>query len=110
MMNTPKCHLKKDDKVKVMAGKDAGKIGKILRIDRKKCRVVVEHVNMIKKHTRANMKNSKGGIVETEAPIHWSKVMLMCNHCMAPIRIQTQVMEDGKKVRVCRKCNEQIDK
>lgn len=105
-----KYHMKKDDKVKVISGKDAGKIGKIMKIDRTNSRVIVEHVNIVKKHTRANMKNSKGGIIETEAPIHYSNVMLMCNHCMAPIRVQIQSMEDGKKVRVCRKCNEQIDK
>ncbi len=110
MVIKQKCTMKKDDKVKVISGKDAGKIGKILKVDRKKSRIVVEHVNIVKKHTRANVKNSKGGIVETEASIHWSNVMLMCNHCMAPIRVQVVKMDDGKKVRVCRKCNEQIDK
>ncbi len=104
-----KCHLKKDDKVKVIAGKDKGKIGKIIKVDRKKQRVLVENINIVKRHTRPNMQNRQGGIIESEAPIHWSNVMLMCDKCVAPIRIKMQRLDDGKKVRVCRKCNEIID-
>ena len=104
-----KCHLKKDDKVKVVAGKDKGKIGKIIKVDRKKQRVLVENINIVKRHTRPNMQNRQGGIIESEAPIHWSNVMLMCDKCVAPIRIKMQRLDDGKKVRVCRKCNEIID-
>lgn len=104
------CNLKKDDKVKVMTGKDAGKVSKVLKVNRKKNRILVESVNMMKKHSKPNMKNKQGGIVETEALIHWSNVMLMCNKCIAPARIQYKTLEDGKKMRVCRKCNELIDK
>jgi len=104
-----KCHLKKDDKVKVVAGKDKGKIGNIIKVDRKKQRVLVENINIVKRHTRPNMQNRQGGIIESEAPIHWSNVMLMCDKCVAPIRIKMQRLDDGKKVRVCRKCNEIID-
>jgi large subunit ribosomal protein L24 len=71
--------------------------------------VLVENVNVMKKHTRPSVKNRQGGIVETEAPLHWSNVMLLCNKCVKPVRIKMQQLEDGKKVRVCRKCNEQID-
>lgn len=109
MTNTT-CHLKKDDKVKVIAGKDKNKIGKILKINKKRGTVLVERINMVKKHTKANMKNRQGGIVETEAPIDWSNVMMMCNRCMAPVRVKMSPLEGGKKVRICRKCNEQIDK
>jgi large subunit ribosomal protein L24 len=102
-------NLKKDDKVKVIAGKDKGKIGKVLKVDRKKQRIVVENINIIKRHTRPSAKNRQGGIVESEAPINWSNVMLLCNKCVKPGRIKMQRLDDGKKVRVCRKCSEQID-
>ncbi len=101
--------LKKDDKVKVLAGKDRGKIGKILKVDRKKERVLVEKVNVIKRHTKPNAQNRQGGIVESEAAIHWSNVILLCGKCLKPTRIQARSLEDGKKVRFCRKCNEMID-
>lgn len=104
------CHLKKDDKVKVLTGKDSGKVSKIMKVNHKKCRVVVENVNMVKRHTKPNAKNKQGGIVETESPIHWSNVQLMCNKCMMPVRIKITSLDDGKKIRVCRKCNEFIDK
>ncbi len=102
-------HLKKDDTVKVITGKDKGKIRKVLRIVYKKNRVLVEKVNIVKRHTRPNAQMKQGGIVETEAPIHLSNVMLMCKHCNAPVRIKMTWLDDGKKVRVCGKCNEIID-
>ena len=101
--------LKKDDKVKIIAGRDRGKIGKVLQVQREKKRVLVENVNMVKRHTRPTATNRQGGILEAEAPIHWSNVMLMCNKCVQPVRIKMQRLEDGKKVRVCRKCSEIID-
>lgn len=108
MRNT--CVLKKDDKVKVLSGKDAGKVSKVLKVNRKKSRILIENVNIVKRHSKQSAKNRQGGIIESEAPIHWSKVLLMCNKCMAPVRIKMKTLEDGKKVRVCRKCNEFIDK
>ena len=104
-----KCHLKKDDKVKILAGKDNGKIGKILKINRKKARVLVENINIVKRHQRPSAANRQGGIIESEAPIHWSNVMLMCNKCMKPVRISMKRLDDGKKVRFCNKCEELID-
>lgn len=104
-----KCHIKRDDKVKIIAGQDAGKIGKVLKVNRKDRRILVENINIIKRHTRPSAKNKQGGIVESEAPIPWSNVMMMCNKCMAPARIRMQRLEDGKKKRMCRKCNEIID-
>ncbi|MCG6893841.1 MAG: 50S ribosomal protein L24 [Desulfobacteraceae bacterium] len=101
--------LKKDDKVKIIAGKDKGKIGKILRVYRDKERLLVENINMVKRHTRPSATNRQGGIIEAEAPVHCSNVMLMCNKCVTPVRIQMRRLDDGKKVRVCRKCNEIID-
>ena len=104
-----KSHIKKDDKVKVIAGKDKGKIGKVLSVDRKKDRILVENINVIKRHTRPTAKNRQGGLVESEATVPWSNVMLMCSTCLSPVRIQMRRLDDGKKVRSCRKCNEIID-
>ncbi len=108
-MNTSKCRIKKDDKVKVIAGKDKGKIGKVLKVNRKKNRVLVENVNMVKRHARPSAQNRQGGIIEGEATIHWSNLMLMCGKCMSPARIKMQRLENGKKVRACSKCDEIID-
>jgi len=104
-----KNNIKKDDKVKVLSGKDRGKIGKVLKVDRKKDRVLVENINVIKRHTKPTAKNRQGGIVESEAPVHRSNVVLMCNKCMQPVRIKMQRLDDGTKVRMCRKCSEIID-
>jgi large subunit ribosomal protein L24 len=104
-----KCHIKKDDKVKVIAGKDKGKIGKVLKVDRKKDRILIENINIVKRHTRPTAKNRQGGIVESEATVPWSNVMLMCSKCLSPVRIQMKRLDDGKKVRSCRKCSEIID-
>ena len=76
-MNATKCRIKKDDKVKVIAGKDKGKIGKVLKVIRKKNRVLVENVNMVKRHAKPSAQNRQGGIIEGEAAIHWSNLMLM---------------------------------
>jgi len=104
-----KCLIKKDDKVKIVSGKETGKIGKVLKVNRKKERILIENINIIKRHTRPSAQNKQGGIVESEAPIHWSNAMLVCNKCLKPVRIKLQHLEDGKKKRVCRKCNELID-
>lgn len=108
-MNKYKCRIKKDDKVKVLAGKDYGKIGKVIRVDHKKQRIMVEHVNMVKRHQRPSTNNRQGGIIEGEAMIHWSNVMVVCNKCVSPVRVRMLSIEDGKKVRVCPKCNETMD-
>ena len=105
-----RCEIKKDDKVKVIAGKDKGKIGKVVKVIRKDNRILVEHVNVVKRHTRPTAKNRQGGIVAGEAPVHVSNVMLMCNKCIKPVRIKMQKLENGKKARVCPKCSEVIDK
>ncbi|MBW2108698.1 MAG: 50S ribosomal protein L24 [Deltaproteobacteria bacterium] len=109
-MAAGKCRLRKDDKVKVIAGKEKGKIGKVLKVLVEKDRVVVENVNFIKRHTRPGGKTPQGGIIEKEAPIHWSNLMLICDKCINPIRIKMQRLEDGRNVRVCSKCGEIIDK
>lgn len=104
-----KCNIKKDDKVKIIAGKDKGKIGKVLNVDRKKNKILVENINMMKRHTKPTAKAKQGGIIESEALLSWSNVLLMCSKCVQPTRIKMQRLEDGKKVRVCCKCSEIID-
>jgi large subunit ribosomal protein L24 len=108
-MMANKCHIRKNDKVKVTTGKDSGKIGKVLKIIAKKERILIENINITKRHSRPSAKNRQGGIIESESPIHWSNVMLMCNKCMKPVRNRMKTLEDGKKVRVCPKCDEHID-
>lgn len=108
-MTINRCSIKKDDRVKIIAGRDKDKIGKVLRIITKKNTAIVEEINIVKKHTKPSATNRQGGIIKTEAPIHLSNVMLMCNKCMANVRTRIKILEDGRKVRVCKKCNEVID-
>ena len=105
-----KCRIKKDDKVKVIAGKEKGKMGKVLKVIRDKDRAVVENVNFVKRHTKPGAQSRQGGIVEKEAPLHLSNLMLVCDKCIHPIRVKIQQLEDGRRVRVCGKCGEVIDK
>jgi large subunit ribosomal protein L24 len=103
--------IRKNDQVKVIAGKDLNKTGRVLRVLRDKGRVVVEGVSFLKRHTRPNpSRQIKGGIVEREAPIHVSNVMIVCGACGKATRIGHNVLADGKKVRICRSCNSSLDK
>ena len=101
--------IKKSDKVMVLSGKERGKIGAVLKVDSEKGRVVVEKINMVKRHTRPGGKTAQGGIVEKEAPIHISNLMLVCNKCAERTRIGKRILEDGSRVRVCKKCGELLD-
>ena len=105
-----KYHIKKNDKVMVIAGKEKGKIGTVLMMITKKERAVVEKLNFIKRHTRPGGKAAKGGIVEKEAPIHISNLMLICGKCAEATRMGKKILEDGSKVRFCKKCGEILDK
>jgi large subunit ribosomal protein L24 len=103
--------IRKGDEVRVMAGPDAGKSGRVLSIDAKKNRVVVEHVAIMKRHTRPNpSKNIKGGIVEKEAAIHVSNVMVVCGSCGKHTRVGHTVLPDGTKTRSCKRCGGTLDK
>jgi len=104
-----KIRIKKDDKVKVLTGKDKGKIGKVLKVVTKTNRVVVENINVVKVHQRPTQANPQGGIVDKAMPIAISNLMLMCNSCVKPTRIGIKQLEDGKRVRICKKCDQQID-
>jgi large subunit ribosomal protein L24 len=101
--------IKKSDKVIVLVGKERGKIGTVLKVDSEKERVIVEKVNIVKRHSRPSAQTGKGGIIEKEAPLHISKVMIVCNKCTEPTRIGNRILEDGSKVRVCKKCGEPMD-
>lgn len=101
--------IKKNDKVIVQSGKEKGKIGTVLKVNAEKGQVIVEKLNMVKRHTRAGRQGSQGGIVEKESPLQLSNLMLVCNKCAEPTRIGKRVLEDGSKVRVCKKCGELID-
>lgn len=103
-------HIKKEDQVKVMAGKDWGKTGRVLRIFPRQRRAVVENINIVKRHTRPNpQRNIQGGIVEKEAPIHLSNLKVICPECARAVRVGFQELSDGKKVRVCKSCQGTID-
>ncbi|MCK5507534.1 MAG: 50S ribosomal protein L24 [Desulfobacterales bacterium] len=118
-MITDKCLIRKNDKVKIIAGKDKGKISRVLKVilkknknnNRKKNnnRVLVENINMVKHHVKPNAKNRQGGIIEKETSICSSNVMLMCSKCMSAVKIKIQILEDGNKTRICGKCSEIID-
>jgi large subunit ribosomal protein L24 len=103
-------HVKKGDTVIVIAGKDKGKKGRVLAAYPKKERVLVEGINLVKKHTRPSQQNPQGGIVTQEAPIHVSNVALIDPKSGKPTRIGYKVLENGKKVRVAKKSGEIIDK
>ncbi len=108
-MGQGKNYLKKDDQVEVIAGKDKGRVGKVLRIIPEKSQAVVERINMIKRHTKPQEMNQQGQIVEKEAPINVSNLQLICPECTKTGRIGRKFLEDGSKVRFCKSCGESIE-
>ena len=105
----PKIRIKKGDVVRVISGRARGRQGKVLSVDRLRQRLIVEKVNMIKRHMRPS-RVSKGGIVEKEGPIHVSKVMLICPECGKPTRVAIRRLENGQRLRMCKQCEEVIEK
>jgi len=103
-------HVRRGDLVGVIAGKERGKRGKVLRVLPDRDRVIVEHVNMIKRHQRPTQKLRQGGIIEREGPIHLSNVLLICPRCDRPVRTGVKVLADGRKLRACKRCGEPIDR
>jgi large subunit ribosomal protein L24 len=101
--------IRKNDTVLVIAGKDRGKKGKVRKSFPKKDKVIVEGANMIKRHSRAKGQARQAGIIELEAPMDVSNVMLICNKCNKPARIGFRFLSDGRKARICRSCEEVID-
>ncbi|WP_418791430.1 50S ribosomal protein L24 [Phosphitispora sp. TUW77] len=105
-----KIHVKKGDTVLVITGKNSGKKGKVVEVLPKDNKLIVEGVNIVKRHTKPTQKIPQGGIVEKEAPIAVSNVMIFCSKCNSPRRINKEILANGKKVRVCNKCGEAFDK
>jgi large subunit ribosomal protein L24 len=103
-------HVRRGDTVGVIAGREKGKRGKVLRVITDKGRVLVEHVNMIKKHQRPTQKLRQGGIIEREGALALSNVLVVCSRCDKPSRTGMKILGDGRKVRTCKRCGEAIDK
>jgi large subunit ribosomal protein L24 len=102
-------NLRVNDKVEVIAGKDKGRVGKILRIENDNNRLIVERINLIKKHQKATEATQSGQIIEKEAGLHISNVMLVCPECSETVRVGKKLLEDGTKVRMCKKCKATIE-
>lgn len=107
-----KWNIRKDDIVQVISGREKGKKGKVLAFLNEKQRVTIEKLNLYKRHTKAGKKGQaqQGGIIEKEGSIHVSNVLLVCDKCGKGVRIRRKKLEDGKRVRICGKCGEVIDK
>jgi large subunit ribosomal protein L24 len=101
--------IKKEDTALVISGKYKGRKGRVLKVDREKDSVLIEKINIIKKHMKPNKTYSQGGIIEKEAPVHISNVMLVCPKCGKHTKIGASVLDEGKKYRTCKKCKEVID-
>jgi len=102
--------VKREDIVMVISGKDRGKKGKVLKTIPSENKIIVEGVNFTKKHQRPTNQYREGGIIERESPIYVSKVMVVCPNCNKPTRVAHKILENGEKVRACKKCGEIIDK
>jgi large subunit ribosomal protein L24 len=104
-------NVRKNDRVMVIAGKDRGKSGRVIEVHPRKHKVLVEGVNVVKRHNRANARRGvQGGILERESPIDVSNVMVMCPHCGVATRVGHQILEDGRRHRACKKCGAAIEK
>lgn len=101
--------IRKNDSVMVIAGRERGKTGKVLKVLPEKDRIIVERVNLVKRHSKPKGPQQPGGIVEKEAAIHASNIMIMCDKCNAPVRIGRKILADGQKIRICRRCSEALD-
>jgi large subunit ribosomal protein L24 len=101
--------IRKNDSVIVIKGRERGKTGKVLRVIREKDAVVIERVNLVKRHSRPRGPQQPGGIVEKEAALKAANVMIMCDKCNAPVRVGHKVLADGRKIRICRRCNEALE-
>lgn len=104
-----KVHVKKEDTVLVLTGKDRGKKGKVLSVFPKEGMVLVEGVNMATKHKKPKNRYQQGGIIHQESPINSAKVMLVCKRCGSPTKVGKMLLDDGSKARTCKKCDEMID-
>ena len=102
--------LKKDDIVQIITGKEKGKKGKVLAFFPETGRLTVEKLNMLKRHMKSDGKSRQAGIIEKEGSVHMSNVLIVCDKCGKGVRVKRKKLEDGKRVRVCRKCDEVLDR
>jgi len=108
-MKHDKYRIKKDDRVMVITGREKGRIGKILSVLPKRGGAIVESVNMVKRHSRPTSHAPQGGIIEKEAPLPLSNLMLVCGKCGETVRVGRKVLEDGQRARYCKKCGEMAE-
>lgn len=105
-----RARIKKNDTVMVIAGRERGKTGKVLRVIPRETRALIERLNMVKRHQKPRGPQAASGIVEKEAPIHLSNLMIMCDKCNAPVRMGKRTLEDGRSARICRRCGDLLDR
>jgi large subunit ribosomal protein L24 len=108
-MEIAKVHIRKNDIVKVITGREKGKVGRVLKVDRESGRIVVEKLNMVKRHIKPGKTHPQGGIVEKEAPLAFSNVLVMCDKCNKPTRIGMMQDPGGKRARVCKRCGDVLE-
>jgi large subunit ribosomal protein L24 len=108
-MAEPTLRIRKNDIVRVMSGREKGKVGRVLKVDRDAGRVIVEKINMVKRHAKPGKSNPQGGIIEKEAPLAYSNVSIMCDKCNKPTRIVMVIEDSGEKHRACRRCGDPIE-
>ena len=101
--------IRKNDSVMVIAGKERGKTGKVLRVLPEKNAVIIERISIVKQHTKPRGPQQTGGIIEKQTAINASNIMMMCDKCNAPVRVGHKTLTDGKKIRICRRCSEALD-
>ena len=101
--------IRKNDIVKVMAGREKGKVGRVLKVDRENARITVEKINMVKRHAKPGKTNPQGGIIEKEAPLAYSNVLIMCDKCNKPTRIAMSADESGERRRACKRCGDTLE-
>ncbi|HPE67845.1 MAG TPA: 50S ribosomal protein L24 [Thermotogota bacterium] len=103
-------HIRKEDLVEVISGRDKGKRGRVLKVLPKESKIIVDKVNVVKRHQRPTQQERNGGIIDKDIPLDVSKTMLVCPSCDRPTRVGWKVLENGEKSRFCKKCGEMIDK
>ena len=108
-METAKMRIRKNDIVKVISGREKGKVGRVLKVDREKGRIYIEKLNMVKRHIKPGKTHPQGGIVEKESPVAFSNVLIMCDKCNKPTRIAMQADPGGKRIRICRRCGDVLE-
>jgi large subunit ribosomal protein L24 len=104
-----KMNIRKNDSVMVITGRERGKTGKVLRVIPERNGAIIERVNLVKRHTRPRGPQQSGGILEKEAPVRLSNLMIMCDKCNAPVRVGRKILASGEKVRICRRCGEPLE-